>query len=45
MLDKNKAKLERKNRNTWCGYYSRKTKDITKYDRNRRKQEDRKNYD
>jgi hypothetical protein len=33
MLQKNIEKLERKNRNTWSPYYSRVTKDKTKYTR------------
>lgn len=33
MLEKNKKKLERKNRNTWCPYYERTTKNKKAYTR------------
>ena len=33
MLKKNKEKLERKERSTWISYYTRVTKDKTKYSR------------
>lgn len=42
MLKKNKEKLERKNRSTWAPYYSRITKDKTKYNR---KQKHKKEYE
>lgn len=33
MLQKNKEKLKRKERNTWVGYFPRVVKDKTKYSR------------
>ena len=33
MLEKNKAKQKRKERDTWVGYYPRVTKDKSKYSR------------
>ena len=33
MLEKNKKKEERKNRDTWVGYFPRVTKDKKKYSR------------
>lgn len=36
MLDKNKKKERAKERKTWVGYYSRITKDKTKYTRKKK---------
>ena len=41
MLQKNIDKKNRKNRQTWVGYYTRKTKNKKKYDRKKFKKPDR----